>query len=321
MRPILFEIMHALDKLLDEDIPTTIDLAGLPFGPGELERLEESLGDGELAAELDALGKSHIRETAYPGVWWIEHRNVNDEVVGRYLEVTRLPDILCSQDADIWRRSCTPGRECSNKQAGGRQHEIQTDRRRDSASQRRIAARISQILCDNGFAAGAATQHDSAHRSGDRECPTTFGHLAVVPGMHRLHRIADTFSVANRRGPDLRRHFARLPSHAAGRLRRTGRSRAACGHGRERRQLSRTGRWLDPDGKPGLLDDRRHQQCRHAHGYRQGRGRRRRDRLLRRFRRPSGCQAESDRRGFGTGPGQGQSRSSTYRAARRSRWS
>ena len=101
VRPILFEVMHALDRLLDENTPTTIDLAGLPFGPGELDHLEDALGHGELVAQLDALGNSRIRETAYPGVWWIEHRNVNDEITGRYVEVTRLPEILCSQDADI----------------------------------------------------------------------------------------------------------------------------------------------------------------------------------------------------------------------------
>ncbi len=101
VRPILFEVLHALDKLLDDDIPTTIDLAGLPFGPGELEKLEAALGHGELVAQLNALGTSHIRETAYPGVWWVEHRNVNDEVTGRYIEITRFPEILSSQDADI----------------------------------------------------------------------------------------------------------------------------------------------------------------------------------------------------------------------------
>ncbi len=101
VRPILSEVLHALDKLLDDDVPTTIDLAGLPFGPGELEKLESALGEGELVARLDALGTSHIRETAYPGVWWVEHRNVNDEITGRYIEVTRFPEILSSQDADI----------------------------------------------------------------------------------------------------------------------------------------------------------------------------------------------------------------------------
>ena len=101
VRPVLHEVLHALDKLLDDNVPTTIDLAGLPFGPGELDALQAKLGHGELAARLDTLGESLIYETAYPGVWWIEHRNVNDEIVGRYLEVTRLPEILSSQDADM----------------------------------------------------------------------------------------------------------------------------------------------------------------------------------------------------------------------------
>ena len=101
VRPILNEVMHAVDRLLEDDEPTTIDLAGLPFGPGELEHLEATLGTGELSAKLDALGTSRIRETAYPGVWWLEHRNALDEVVGRYLEITRTPEILSSQDADI----------------------------------------------------------------------------------------------------------------------------------------------------------------------------------------------------------------------------
>ena len=101
VRPLLNEIAHALDRLLDSGDPTVIDLAGLPFGPGELEELEAELGTGELTAELDALGISRIRETAYPGVWWLEHRNASGQVVGRYIEVTRTPDILISQEPDI----------------------------------------------------------------------------------------------------------------------------------------------------------------------------------------------------------------------------
>ena len=101
VRPILNEVIHAVDKLLDTGEATTIDLASLPFGPGELEHLEATLGTGELSAKLDALGTSRIRETAYPGVWWLEHRTAHDEVVGRYREITRTPEILKSQDADI----------------------------------------------------------------------------------------------------------------------------------------------------------------------------------------------------------------------------
>ena len=101
IKPILYEVAHALDRLLEKDEPTVIDLASLPFGPGELEKLEERLGIGELSAELNALGESRIRETAYPGVWWLEHRNTDDEVVGRYIEITRTPEILRSQEVDI----------------------------------------------------------------------------------------------------------------------------------------------------------------------------------------------------------------------------
>lgn len=101
VRPILNEVLHAIDRLLDSDETTTIDLAGLPFGPGELEHLESVLGTGEVTATLDALGESHIKETIYPGVWWLEHRNAHDEVVGRYIEIARTPGILASQDADI----------------------------------------------------------------------------------------------------------------------------------------------------------------------------------------------------------------------------
>ena len=101
VRPLLAEILHAVDRLLETGEPTTIDLASLPFGPGELEYLEETLGTGELSAKLDALGSSRIRETTFPGVWWLEHRNVHDEIVGRFIEITRTPEILSSQDADI----------------------------------------------------------------------------------------------------------------------------------------------------------------------------------------------------------------------------
>ena len=101
VRPLLNEIIHALDRLLNDDEPTVIDLASLPFAPGEVEELETALGTGELTAELEALGTSIIRETAYPGVWWVVHYNTDRDVVGRYVEITRSPEILMSQDSDI----------------------------------------------------------------------------------------------------------------------------------------------------------------------------------------------------------------------------
>jgi hydrogenase-1 operon protein HyaF len=101
VQPLLNEVAHALERLVIADESTIIDLARLPFSPGELERLEGELGEGELRATLDSLGESIIRETAYPGVWWLEHRNAAGEVVGRFIEITRTPEILKSQTVDI----------------------------------------------------------------------------------------------------------------------------------------------------------------------------------------------------------------------------
>ena len=101
IEPIMNEVVHALDRLLTDGEPTVIDLGSLPFGPGEIESLEEELGTGEITAELDALGKSLIRETIYPGVWWLEHRNTDGETAGRYIEIARVPEILKAQEADI----------------------------------------------------------------------------------------------------------------------------------------------------------------------------------------------------------------------------
>ncbi len=99
--PILNEIRHALEKLLDTGEETVIDLRGIPMAPGEEERIETVLGKGELQASLDALGPSEIRETAIPGVWLIVHYNSEDEVMGKFIEITVIPSILKAQEVDM----------------------------------------------------------------------------------------------------------------------------------------------------------------------------------------------------------------------------
>jgi hydrogenase-1 operon protein HyaF len=98
---LMHEIRHALARLLDTGEATTIDLANLPMAPGELDRFEALLGDGEVSAELTALGNSTIRETAYTGVWWVIHKNGYDQVVGRYIEITGVPEVLRAQTPDM----------------------------------------------------------------------------------------------------------------------------------------------------------------------------------------------------------------------------
>lgn len=101
VRPLLHEIRHALERLAAGGEGTVIDMQSLPLAPGEEKRIEEALGQGELRAELDALGPSTIAETAYPGVWLITHRNTENEVIGRLIEVTDIPALLRSQREDI----------------------------------------------------------------------------------------------------------------------------------------------------------------------------------------------------------------------------
>ena len=101
VEPLLHEIRHALKRLAKGEDGTTIDLKSLPLAPGELERIEAALGVGEVRAEIDALGPTLIQETSYPGVWLTTHKNADDAVVARFIEVTHIPELLRSQPADI----------------------------------------------------------------------------------------------------------------------------------------------------------------------------------------------------------------------------
>lgn len=101
VEPLLHEIRHALKRLADGEDGTVIDLKRLPLAPGEEERIEETLGTGEVRAEVDALGPTIIQETSYPGVWLITHKNADGVTVARFIEVTYIPELLRSQQADI----------------------------------------------------------------------------------------------------------------------------------------------------------------------------------------------------------------------------
>ena len=72
-RPLLFEVRHALEELIDSGETSIIDLRSIPLAPGEEETIIETLGQGEVHARLDALGPSEIIETRYAGVWLVTH--------------------------------------------------------------------------------------------------------------------------------------------------------------------------------------------------------------------------------------------------------
>ena len=101
VKPLLHEIKHALDNLIETGHTTIIDLRSIPLAPGEEDKILNTLGRGEVMAQLDALGLSEVIETQYAGVWLVTHYNDENHIISRFIEVTTMPEILCSQTEDI----------------------------------------------------------------------------------------------------------------------------------------------------------------------------------------------------------------------------
>ena len=99
--PILGEIRHAVERLAKTGEATRIDLAAIPFGPGDEDRLLELLGRGEVQATVDALGPTRIWETRFPGVWLVDYANADDQRLALQIEVDEVPRILRTQPADL----------------------------------------------------------------------------------------------------------------------------------------------------------------------------------------------------------------------------
>lgn len=99
--PLLHEIRHALAALSTSGACNIIDLNGIPLAPGEQESILATLGEGEVRAELQSLGKSVVQETGFAGVWVVTHYDEQGDIKARFIEITRMPDILESQVPDI----------------------------------------------------------------------------------------------------------------------------------------------------------------------------------------------------------------------------
>ncbi|MCA0044374.1 hydrogenase expression/formation protein [Celeribacter litoreus] len=98
---LLNEIRHALRHLAETGEPTTIDLSGIPMTKAETEEFEAALGTGEVHAEIDAGGPSEVIETSFAGVWRVIHRASEEMTLARYIEVTRIPEILVAHPSDM----------------------------------------------------------------------------------------------------------------------------------------------------------------------------------------------------------------------------
>lgn len=101
VKPLLHEIKHALESLIENGKTSIIDLRSIPLAPGEEDKILSTLGTGEVQAQLNTLGLSEIIETQYAGVWVVTHYNDDNNIISRFIEVTTMPSILSSQTEDI----------------------------------------------------------------------------------------------------------------------------------------------------------------------------------------------------------------------------
>ena len=102
VKAVLLELMDMVVALDETGATNFIDIKSLPLMQSELEQLRHILGKGEVEAIVEALGPSQITETLIPGVWWVTHKNAQEEVVSEFIEVTTLPEILVSQHEELW---------------------------------------------------------------------------------------------------------------------------------------------------------------------------------------------------------------------------
>lgn len=101
VKPLLHEIKHGLNTLIETGSTTIIDLRSIPLAPGEEDKILNMLGQGEVQAQMNALGLSEVIETRYSGVWVVTHFNDEGNIISRFIEVTTMPEILNSQTEDM----------------------------------------------------------------------------------------------------------------------------------------------------------------------------------------------------------------------------
>ena len=98
---ILHEILALLEAFVATGQTGAIDLHSLPLTVADYEVLRTTLGDGEVHAHINVIGKTEVRETLYPGVWWLTYYNMEEDIVADLLEVTTIPEILKSPAEDV----------------------------------------------------------------------------------------------------------------------------------------------------------------------------------------------------------------------------
>jgi hydrogenase-1 operon protein HyaF len=99
-KALLRELLRLLEGLASGGEGGSIDLRSVPLTDADKQELHDVLGSGAIDARIDALGESRVRETRFPGIWWVTHCNEAGATVAELIEVEDVPTILraCKQD-------------------------------------------------------------------------------------------------------------------------------------------------------------------------------------------------------------------------------
>jgi hydrogenase-1 operon protein HyaF len=101
-KEILQEVRAALAEWLTTGKTAAIDLKNVPrMGPATYQYLKDALSSGEVTIVIEAQARVEIRETQYPGVWWVTHINGQGDIVTEIIEVTEIPVILKPHAVDV----------------------------------------------------------------------------------------------------------------------------------------------------------------------------------------------------------------------------
>lgn len=96
-RKLLHELVELLRKLIEKDEPGHIDLTALELGEADYELLRETLGEGEILAQVSNFGRVSVMESGYAGVWWVTHMDEEGQVLSDFLEVSYCPEVLIAE--------------------------------------------------------------------------------------------------------------------------------------------------------------------------------------------------------------------------------
>ena len=96
-RVLLRELVVLLERLIREDEPSHIDLRAMELDTDDRALLHQTLGEGEITAEVENSGLVVVRESGYAGIWWVTHTDEAGQVISEFLEISYCPEVLIAE--------------------------------------------------------------------------------------------------------------------------------------------------------------------------------------------------------------------------------